>query len=93
MVDFHARNYGPLFPYRNFGPMFSADLFDANHWANIFERSGAKYIVLTSKHHDGFALWPSQDAPQVLENLIIFAASLQVLKYSLSELGSIKFEI
>ena len=29
---------------------------------DIFERSGAKYIVLTSKHHDGFALWPSEHA-------------------------------
>ena len=34
-------------------------MFDPTEWASIFKRSGAKYIVLTSKHHEGFALWPS----------------------------------
>ena len=39
--------------------MFNAELFDPDHWADVFQRSGAKYVVLTSKHHEGFALWPS----------------------------------
>jgi alpha-L-fucosidase len=33
-------------------------LFDPDRWADLFARSGAKYVVLTTKHHDGFALWP-----------------------------------
>ena len=37
-------------------------MFDADQWADIFQRSGAKYVVLVSKHHDGFALWPSREA-------------------------------
>ncbi len=41
---------------------FKAELFDPEAWAKLFEESGAKYIVLTSKHHDGFALWPSKEA-------------------------------
>jgi alpha-L-fucosidase len=41
---------------------FKAELFNPDEWANLFEKSGAKYIVLTSKHHDGFCLWPSKDA-------------------------------
>ncbi len=59
---FHQKMYGPDFPYQNFAPQFRAELFEPDHWANVFARSGAKYIVLTSKHHEGFALWPSKEA-------------------------------
>jgi alpha-L-fucosidase len=59
---FHAKTYGEDFPYFNFAPMFRAELFDPAHWADVFKKSGAKYVVLTSKHHDGFALWPSEHA-------------------------------
>jgi len=59
---FHKRVYGAAFPYQNFAPMFRAEMFDPDHWADVFVHSGAKYIVLTSKHHEGFALWPSEDA-------------------------------
>lgn len=58
----HERVYGADFPYANFAPMFRAELFDPNHWADVFQRSGARYVVLTSKHHEGFALWPSREA-------------------------------
>jgi len=37
-------------------------LFNADQWADIFARSGAKYIVPTSKHHEGFCLWPNAQA-------------------------------
>jgi alpha-L-fucosidase len=37
-------------------------MFDPQQWAEIFRASGAKYVVLTSKHHDGFCLWPSREA-------------------------------
>ncbi len=59
---FHQRVYGADYPYANFAPQFRAELFDPDHWADVFQRSGAKYVVLTSKHHEGFALWPSADA-------------------------------
>jgi alpha-L-fucosidase len=38
---------------------FKAELYDPAEWARVIEESGAKYVVLTSKHHDGFANWPS----------------------------------
>jgi alpha-L-fucosidase len=57
--EFHAKTYGPNFRYQDFVPMFKAELFDPDKWAEIFKESGAKYIVLTSKHHEGFTLWPS----------------------------------
>jgi len=57
---YHKLMYGADFPYQNFAPRFHAELFDPDHWADVFLRSGAKYVVLTSKHHEGFALWPSE---------------------------------
>ena len=59
---YHQRQYGADYPYQNFASQFHAELFDPNQWADIFLRSGAKYVVLTSKHHEGFALWPSKEA-------------------------------
>lgn len=59
---FHAKNYGADFDYMDFAPRFTAELFDAAQWADIFARAGVRYVVPTSKHHDGFALWPSAEA-------------------------------
>ncbi|MGV8095468.1 MAG: alpha-L-fucosidase [Mangrovibacterium sp.] len=58
--DFHNRVYGPNFTYQDFVSQFKAEMFNPDEWAKLFKESGAKYIVLTSKHHEGFALWPSQ---------------------------------
>ncbi|MDP4222193.1 MAG: alpha-L-fucosidase [Bacteroidota bacterium] len=58
-VNFHNKTYGRDFKYQDFAPMFRAELFDPDQWAELFRKSGARYIVLTSKHHEGFALWPS----------------------------------
>jgi alpha-L-fucosidase len=58
--DFHERTYGADFEYRDFAPMFTAELFDPDFWAGLFAESGARYVVLTSKHHDGFCLWPTK---------------------------------
>src|SRR5512138_3932756 len=60
--NFHERHYGEAFQYMEFAQSFTADLFDAKQWAQIFRDAGAKYVVLVSKHHDGFALWPSREA-------------------------------
>ncbi|HVU23457.1 MAG TPA: alpha-L-fucosidase [Opitutus sp.] len=59
---FHAKNYGADFNYMDFAPRFTAELFDADQWADLFARAGVKYVVPTSKHHEGFALWPSAEA-------------------------------
>ena len=59
---FHQQVYGAGSPYEDFAPLFRAELFDSEQWAETFLVSGARYVVLTSKHHDGFALWPSAEA-------------------------------
>jgi alpha-L-fucosidase len=58
----HDALYGPDFRYEDFEPRFRASAFDAEPWAELFKRSGARYAVLTSKHHDGYCLWPSPHA-------------------------------
>jgi len=58
-VDFQNKVYGPDFKYQDFAPMFKAKLFDPKQWADMFKKAGARYVVLTSKHHEGFTLWPS----------------------------------
>ena len=61
-VDFHNRVFGPTFSYYQFAPMFKAEMFDPDEWAAIFKQSGAKYVALTSKHHEGFCMFQSAEA-------------------------------
>ena len=57
--EFMAQRYGPSFTYADFAPLLTMDLFNATQWAELFVKSGAKYTVFLTKHHDGFTLWPS----------------------------------
>ena len=61
-TDFHNRVYGKDFRYEDFEQSFKAQLYDPKQWAEIFKESGAKYVVLTSKHHEGYTLWNSAEA-------------------------------
>ncbi len=63
--EFHEKVYGEDFDYYDFAPMFKAEFFDANQWANLFSDAGAKYVVLTAKHMEGFTLWQSEIANQL----------------------------
>ncbi len=42
--------------------MFRAELFDPDRWADMLQKSGARYVALTSKHHEGFTLWRNEQA-------------------------------
>ena len=55
---FHLAHYGANFKYQDFANQFKTDLFEPAQWADVFAGSGARYVVLTSKHHEGFCLWP-----------------------------------
>lgn len=60
--NFHDKTYGAGFKYQDFVKDFNCNLFNAAEWADIIKSSGAKYVVLTSKHHEGFTLWPSKQS-------------------------------
>ena len=60
-IKYQKENFGDR-SYYDLVNDFHAELFNPDEWAQLIEKSGAKYVVLTSKHHDGFCLWPSKEA-------------------------------
>lgn len=60
--QYHLKNYGAGFDYYEFAKDFNAalDTWDPAGWADLFKQVGARYVVLVTKHHDGFLLWPSE---------------------------------
>lgn len=57
----HLEHWGGR-PYADFRAPFAAGLesWEPSDWARLFRRAGARYVVLVTKHHDGYCLWPSQ---------------------------------
>lgn len=60
----HRKTYGDDFEYREFASEFNKATANTNlgELARILGATGAQYVVLTTKHHDGFTLWPSEVA-------------------------------
>ncbi|MEI6178418.1 MAG: alpha-L-fucosidase [Verrucomicrobiota bacterium] len=50
----------PLKDYRAFAKDFTAAKYDPSAWADLAKQAGMKYVVITSKHHDGFTLYDSK---------------------------------
>jgi alpha-L-fucosidase len=65
---YHREHYGANYDYYNFAAIFNREIqkWDPDAWAKVFRDAGAKYVVLTTKHHDGFTLWPSATPNPVL---------------------------
>ena len=59
--EHHIKTYGPHtdFGYKDFIPLFRAEHFQPEKWAELFKRSGAKYVVPVAEHHDGFQMYRS----------------------------------
>jgi alpha-L-fucosidase len=55
----HLDTYGPDVVYDDFIAQWKADTWDPTEWVDAVRDAGAKYFVFTTKHHDGFALWPT----------------------------------
>ncbi len=60
--QYQRENYGVDFEYDQFIPMFKAEQFDPDAWADLFVQAGARYVVMTARHGDEFALWPTRFA-------------------------------
>jgi len=56
---YHLEKYGSKLGYADFIDQFKAENWDPQAWADLFRKSGAKYIVPVAEHHDGFAMWDS----------------------------------
>ncbi|MEX0330055.1 MAG: alpha-L-fucosidase [Puniceicoccaceae bacterium] len=50
----------PIAEYEKFANHFNPVQYNARQWVKIAKDAGMKYIVITSKHHDGFCLWDSK---------------------------------
>ena len=59
--EWHMRNKKmPLADYKKYAAEFNPVKFNAEEWASIAQEAGMKYMVFTTKHHDGFAMYPSK---------------------------------
>jgi len=63
--EHHVAAYGPQskFGYKDFIPQFKAEKFDPGHWAQVFRKAGAKFVVPVAEHHDGFAMYDCSLSP------------------------------
>ena len=61
----HTEHFGPHdnFGYKDFLPRFTAEKFNPVAWAELFQKSGARFVIPTAQHHDNFALWDSAVTP------------------------------
>jgi len=59
--EHHRATWGGDFPYERFAGIFGDGLDEWNpgEWSDLFRSAGARYVVLVTKHHDGYQLWPS----------------------------------
>jgi alpha-L-fucosidase len=55
--DYRLRTYGPDLNYDDFFANFTAAQYDPKQWVDLIADAGAKYFIITTKHHDGFALF------------------------------------
>jgi alpha-L-fucosidase len=71
---YHNEHYGGM-PYEKFADTFreTAKNVDPDEWAEYFSKAGAKYVVLVSKHHDGFVMFNSaQENPNIKNYMLDF---------------------
>jgi alpha-L-fucosidase len=102
-AQWHAEHFGPQdkFGYKDFIPLFTCEKFNADEWAELFKKSGARFVVPTAQHHDGFSLWDSDVNPVNAKNMgprrdligeLCQAVRKQGLKFGVSNHGIENFQ-
>ena len=89
--EHHKKIWGEDFKYEDFIPLWKAEHYEPSKWVELFKKAGAKYVVLVTKHHDGFSLFPSKYSDFTSTNLgpkqDIVGKLKEALKNSDIELG------
>ncbi|HZF64155.1 MAG TPA: alpha-L-fucosidase [Chitinophagaceae bacterium] len=69
----HKKLYGESFDYYSFADTLSRNTanWNADSWAEIFQNIGARYVVLTTKHHDGYVMYPSKVINPLVDQHVI----------------------
>ena len=62
---YHCKTFGNprKVGYKDLIPMFDGKLFDADAWAELFKKSGARFAGPVGEHHDGFSMWNNSINP------------------------------
>lgn len=103
VIAWHREHFGPQekFGYKDFIPLFTQNKFDPDAWAELFKKSGAKFIIPTAQHHDNFAMWDSQVTPYNAKQMgpkrdligeLCTAVRKQGLKFGVSNHGIENFQ-
>ena len=65
IMSYYADTTKPVFDqYKELTKYWHAELWNPADWAQMFKDAGAKYVVLVTKHHDGYCLWDSPFQPE-----------------------------
>lgn len=103
IMEWHKEHFGPQdkFGYKDFIPMFTQEKFNADEWAELFKKSGARFIIPTAQHHDNFAMWDSKATPYNAKQMgpkrdligeLCAAVRKQGLKFGVSNHGIENFQ-
>jgi len=74
----HLDTYGPDVVYDDFIANFTASAWNPDDWIDLFVNAGAKYFVLVTKHHDGFALFDTKNSSN--RNSLLLGPKRDVVK-------------
>jgi alpha-L-fucosidase len=87
---FLEETHMPVSQYEKFAGQFNPVKFDAKQWVALAKEAGVKYLVITSKHHDGFGMFPSKETDWCIKSTPFQRDPLKELSAACREAG-IKF--
>ena len=78
--------------YFNLADQFNPTQFNPRQWASVMEDAGMKYVIFTTKHHDGFCMWDTQETEySIAHHAFAHDARRDVLRHVLNAFGERRF--